>query len=225
MQKRSKRVQKKLSEQRRSIQQLVLALNNRLPGAPGIRPRRPFIEAFHRMIPHAGTLARIVLRLQRLVVDPPKVVDVSDHLDTPAARHLHSLNQQLASYTSFPYISTDGKGGWSFDWEVQVTVYGDNDNLGFITRGRRELPHALTAIGLAREGLIDRVRRCPIDRRWFYARTKESRFCCSECRNLFHQSDPKDKERRRIWARENYQSRKELEVGSRKAVKRNGGKR
>ena len=184
-----------------------------------------FAEAFHRTIPHAGTLARIVLRLQRLVVDPPKVLDVRDHLDTPAARHLCSLNQQLASYTSFPYISTDVKGGWSFDWHVQTPGYWNDENFELVTRVHRELPHVLTAIGLAREGLIDRVRRCPIDRKWFYARTKESRFCCSECRNLFHQQDPKDKERRRKWARDNYQCRKELEVGSRKAAQRKGGNR
>ena len=62
----------------------------------------------------------------------------------------------------------------------------------------------LTAIRLAEQAHIDHLRRCPVDRRWFYARTKESRFCCSECRNAFHQRDAKDKERRREWAKKNY---------------------
>jgi hypothetical protein len=225
MAKPSKRVQKKSTGWQFSIEQLLLALNTKIPSTQS----GAAIEALRRAVPDAGTLARIVLKLQQLVVDPPKVVDVRDHLWNPAARHLFQLNQELARYTSFPYISTDVEGGWSFGWHVQTTAYGKDESLVLISRAQNEFPHVLTAIGLAREGLIDRVRRCKIDRRWFYARTKESRFCSSKCRNMFHQLDPRDKERRRKWARENYQTRKTPEAGSTKAANqrtiRNSGRK
>jgi len=70
-------------------------------------------------------------------------------------------------------------------------------------------------------GLVKSFRRCDYCKRWFFARrTVIDRFCNSECRELFHRTNEGDKERRRKWAKENYQSRKELELGARKAARR-----
>jgi hypothetical protein len=221
MAKRSKRVQKQASAQQQEIGSLLSGLNREWPKANVVT--RKLVLQF---VPDVGRLARIVLKLQRLVTHPPKqlenldskgLADIWENLQSegPAYRHLRQLNNELSQYRTFPHISQD-RGGWRFQWEV--AYHGDLDG-GLINASRvEELPLVLTAIRLAEQGLIERVRRCPIDRRWFYARTKESRFCGSKCRNVFHQRDPKDKERRRKWARENYQTRKTLDVGSTKAA-------
>ena len=202
-----KRVQKKTGVPREAIGELLLALNTKIPPQ-----RESAIRAIRRVIPDPATLARIILKLQRLVNDTPKFVDVRDHLDTPAARHLFQLNEELAKYRTFPYISTDGKGGWRFRWEVQADTFGDDDSFVLISRAENELPLVLTAIGLASEGLIDRVRRCPINRKWFYARTSESRFCCTKCRERFHERDPARKAKRAEYMRKLYRLHKTKNV-------------
>jgi hypothetical protein len=221
MAKQSKRVQKKTNASSLEIELLLLGLNREWPKG-NVATRKSLL----RLVPDVGRLARIVLKLQRLVTHPPEWLEDLDskqpheiwenlQSDGPAYRHLRQLNSELSGYKTFPYIS-QGRRGWCFQWEVDY--HRDLDG-GLIDASRAvELPLVLTAIRLAEQGLIERVRRCPIDRRWFYARTKESRFCGSKCRNVFHQRDPKDKERRRKWARENYQTRKTLEAGSTKAA-------
>ncbi len=232
MAKSSKRVQKKTNALPLEILLLLKGLNREWPKA-NVTTRKLLL----RLVPDVGRLARIVLKLQRLVTHPPKWLedldskqpqDIWENLQSegPAYRHLRQLNSELSRYRTFPYIS-QGRGGWCFQWEV--AYQGDLDG-GLIDASRVvELPLVLTAIRLAEQGLIERVRRCPIDRRWFYARTKESRFCGSKCRNVFHQRDPKDKERRRKWAKENYKTRKTLEAGSTKVANqrriRNSGRK
>jgi hypothetical protein len=219
MAKPPKRVQKKANPLQKEIGLLLSGLNREWPKA-NVATRKLLLQ----LVPDVGRLARIVLKLQRLVTHPPKWLDdldskglaeIWENFQDPAYRHLKQLNDELSQYRTFPHISQEG-GGWRFQWNV--AYHADLDG-GLINASRsQELPLVLTAIRLAEQGLIERVRRCPIDRRWFYARTKESRFCSSKCRNVFHQRDPKDKERRRKWARENYQTRKTLEAGSTKAA-------
>lgn len=228
MVKQSKRVQKRSDPKHQEIGLLLSGLNREWSKADyssgGLVLQR---------VPDSNRLARIILKLQRLITHPPdsfswlsKEIDEIDMAEVweelqnnaPAARHLSQLNHELSQYRTFPHIEWNGPG-WRFKWNVAYSGNVDVDKGGVVNARRvEELPLVLTAIKLAEQGLIERVRRCPIDRRWFYARTKESRFCGSRCRNVFHQRDPKDKERRRKWARENYQTRKTLEAGSTKAA-------
>ena len=203
MRKAAKHVQKNPNKMR---QHLLLALNGDVRMKDGSSPM-----GVPRVLRRARRLARIVLGLQRLVVDTPKVVDVRDHLRVPAARHLFQLNEQLAAYTSFPYIGTDKRGEWGFGWHVKGRAYGDQDGEESLQLSA-DFPLVLTAVNLAEQGLIDRVRRCPIDRRWFYARTRETRFCCAKCREKFHQRDPARKEKRAAYMRENYQTHRTKNV-------------
>jgi hypothetical protein len=232
MAKSSKRVHKKTNPLHQEIELLLSGLNREWPKA-NVATRGLLLQ----LVPDSGRLTRIVLKLRRLVTHPPKWLTDLDskglkeiwenfQSEGPAYRHLRQLNDELSQYRTLPQISQN-RDNWRFQWNVACNADMD---IGVID-GRRtqELPLVLTAIRLAEQGLIERVRRCPIDRRWFYARTKESRFCSSNCRNIFHQRDPKDKERRRKWARENYQTRKTLEAGSTKAANqriiRNSGRK
>ena len=229
--KHAKHGQKYSGASRQEIASLLQALNGAWPYRNQSLSRHLLL-----VVPDAVRLARIVLKLQSLVAKPPiiklsdstvkdardqltTVKDIRDYIRIPAARHLAQLNSALARYNSFPCIGTDLRGNWEFKWSVQARGSGNEDRGVFDLTAQDELPLVLTAIRLAEQGLIDRVRRCPIDRRWFYARTQESRFCRDKCRDTFHQKDPARKAQRREWARKNYQSRKELELGSRKATK------
>jgi len=76
-------------------------------------------------------------------------------------------------------------------------------------------------IQVAKSGSINALRQCDQCLRWMFARRPViDRFCTPSCRDLFHRTNESDKKRRRDWARQNYQSRKELQLGSRKAAAR-----
>ena len=165
----------------------------------------------------ARRLARIVLRLQKLASDPPTRsfswwVDNPDN--SPAGHNARRLNRLLREYEAFPYISDKPNGRWDLIW----------GGMGSATASW-QLSAVLIAIELAKTKELLRFRQCLIDKKWFFARTADSKFCCSKCRDTFHQNDPERKAKRRKWAKENYRTRKELELGSRKAAQQKGRKR
>jgi hypothetical protein len=209
-----KRGQKERVENRQEITSLLKALNGEWPkkNISSPSPRHVMLLA-----PNVVRLAGIVLKLQSLVTNPPRVdlaglKDIREYIHIPAARHLAQLNSVLERYNSVPGIGTDLKGNWHFNWSVRTRGYGDEDEGIFDFTASEEFPLVLTAVRLAEQGLIDRVRRCPIDRRWFYGRTRESRFCSSKCRDTFHQRDPARKAKRRDYARELYKLHKTKNV-------------
>jgi len=161
----------------------------------------------------ARRLARIVLRLQKLAVEPPRReyhLEAYPPDDSPAGHNARQLHRLMREYQAFPYIAPEPNGVWELVWEGPMS---------------RQIPALLVAVELAKMGKIHSLRQCRIDEKWFFARTAESKFCSTKCRETFHQNDPERKAKRREWAKANYQSRKELELGSKKAAKRRGGKR
>jgi hypothetical protein len=88
-----------------------------------------------------------------------------------------------------------------------------------------DLDFALDAMETFKAGKISSLKPCQECGKWIIARFPHQRFCSGECKDRFHTTNEADKARRREWARENYQTRKVLESGSRKATKRKGGKR
>lgn len=99
-------------------------------------------------------------------------------------------------------------------------------------RGRRprkfdyEVELVSQILEIAKAGLLRNLRKCDQCGQWMFARRQSAdRFCSTTCRDRFHTTNEADKKRRRDWAQQNYQSKKELELGSRKAAVRKGGKR
>jgi hypothetical protein len=88
-----------------------------------------------------------------------------------------------------------------------------------------DLDFALDALEIFKAGKISSLKQCEVCGNWFLARFPHQKFCSAECKDRFHTTNEADKTRRREWARANYQSRKELELGSRKAAKAKGGKK
>jgi hypothetical protein len=136
-------------------------------------------------------------------------------------QRVRAINRFLERYTASPMIfpnvfsnPNSSDRGWRLEW----------------ARTRREHPFVemnlvLRIVGIAQAGRISSLKQCEQCPRWFFARQENQRFCPGgKCQQEFHKFNEADKKRRRDWAKKNYQSRKELELGSRKASRHKGGK-
>lgn len=169
-------------------------------------------------------------RLNELV---SRIRDLNAIWSDPKQRYEKATNEQV--------ISAAAAGAWDAVEDLLGRYSGSPTLTGFQSssdadhifvlewRRRNNRPHtdmalALTVIELLQAEKIDSLRPCDECKGWILARFPHQRFCSSECKDQFHTSNEADKARRREWARANYQSRKELELGSRKAAQRKGTK-
>ena len=163
-------------------------------------------------------LREIILALQSLGDIRPirrQRVLSGDPRQAEDLRKVEAVNKLLGRYEARPRLRPP-------------SPFGGNVRLEWRCAGKdAELNAVLIAVELARTGRITSLKECanPGCTRWLFAQFPHKRFCSDDCYKQFHQAAPKDKERRRAWAKENYRSRKELELGSRKAAQRKGGKR
>jgi predicted RNA-binding Zn ribbon-like protein len=143
---------------------------------------------------------------QRVLSGDPTQIDEMGKIET--------VNKFLRQYEARPRLRLPSPLGGSIRLEWRCA------------RRDVELNAVLIAVELARQGRIAKLKECanPSCKRWLFARFKHQRFCSDACYDLFHRTDEQDKERRRKWAKDNYRSRKELELGSRKAAQPKGGK-
>jgi len=119
----------------------------------------------------------------------------------------------LRKYKATPSLHLDRTsenplGCWRLEWSGS----GEQPHFDFV--------FALEAIEILKAGKISSIRECDQCRKWFFGRFQHQRFCSVGCKDQFHTSNEADKSRRREWAKANYQSRKELESGSRNAATR-----
>jgi len=176
------------------------------------------------------SLRQIILALQELGDCRPitrQRVLSGDPSQVEEMRKIEAVNKFLRQYEARPRLRLPSPRGAPIRLEWRSTPKSNTD----ATRVRRdanlELKAVLIAVELAQQGRIASVKKCayPNCKRWLFARFKHQRFCSEACYELFHRTDPQEKKRRSDWAKGNYQSRKELELGSRKAAQRKGGKR
>ncbi len=177
-----------------------------------------------------GSLRQIILALQELADCQPitrQRVLSGDPVQVEEMRKIETVNKFLRQYEARPRLSLPSPRGGPIRLEWRSTP----KRMTGATRMRRdanlELKAVLIAVELAQQGRIASLKECanPNCKRWLYARFKHQKFCTEACYKLFHQTDPGEKRRRCAWAKNNYQSRKELELGSREAAQRKGGKR
>lgn len=167
---------------------------------------------------HRGSLRQVILALQELGDCRPMTrqrVLSGDPSQVEETRKIEAVNKFLRQYEARPRLRLP-------------SPFGGGVRLQWRSPGKdMELSAVLIAVELAQQGRIASLKKCayPNCKRWLFARFKHQRFCSEACYDLFHRTDPDEKKRRRDWAREDYQSRKELELGSRKAAQRKGGKR
>jgi len=137
-------------------------------------------------------------------------------VDNPDLMRMYrAVNRALSRYTARPIIlptyMSDLKSDsrtWELDWA----------RVGGSSQPFMEVALAMDVVTIASMGRINSLKQCEKCRKWLFARFPHQRFCSIECKDGFHASNEADKTRRREWARANYQSRKELELGSRKAA-------
>lgn len=177
-----------------------------------------------------ATLIRCLLELQELFRSMPKGIKTSD---SELKRVRAAVNDCLSQYLAIPVVTLDSPcgdlgrksplviRGWSLQWE-RVERWPMLKLAGI---QHIEMSAALIAVNLAQTGQLASLKQCKQCQRWLFARFSHQTFCSEQCKGMFHHTNPDEKKRRRDWARENYQSRKELERGSREAAKRKGRKR
>lgn len=129
---------------------------------------------------------------------------------------IHAVGKILRQYQARPNLRPQPglRAGFRLEWQRI-----DGDDL--------ELLAVLSAVKLAQEGRIASLKQCANTNceQWLFARFRHQRFCSEACKEMFHRTDETDKERRRKWARDNYQIRKERDLGSWKAAQMKGNHR
>lgn len=144
----------------------------------------------------------------------------SDNPDV--TRRFRAVNRCLRRYEATPSILPEyfsDPDTLSRAWELSWRRIGKWQQPYF------EIGLVLQILSIASAGNISSLRQCVNCHKWLLARFPHQRYCSESCKDHFHKFNEADKKRRRDWARANYQSRKELELGSRKAAQRKGRKR
>jgi predicted nucleic acid-binding Zn ribbon protein len=120
------------------------------------------------------------------------------------------INRLLSRYAALPDLNAHiGRplNQWNMNW-----LPLDSKRVDF-----HDQQMILKVIDIALAGRISSIKQCDDCRKWLIARFPHQRFCSEECKEHFHRSNEADKKRRRDWARNNYQTRKILETGSKNA--------
>ena len=172
-------------------------------------------------------LIKLISALQELIKAQPKPIKKAllngDPAQLKQLERVGAVNRVLRRYLVRPYVRLPSTLGSPvrLDWRASVT------HPGFVQSRRNadvEFNAVRVAIHLAERSLIQRLKKCERDgcERWLYAKFKHKKYCSDDCYASFHRDDPQEKARRRDWARDNYQSRLELDLGSRTAAKPGG---
>lgn len=127
------------------------------------------------------------------------------------------LNEWMLGYTSSNRI----------DFGEKDLIWSRRGNVDLPrSRVKGEVECADGVVELAQKGVLGQVRKCECGQYFFVRfpkRNPPERFCTKACHAQFWEATETRKKQKREWARTNYQSRKELELGSRKAAQRKGG--
>jgi hypothetical protein len=137
-------------------------------------------------------------------------------------RDQNEVYEFFLEYTYSDRVDYDGESG--LKWSVCHNREFSLDDVD----GQAEA--MATIRDLDKMGKLAQVRKCECGRYFFdrfpNRRPRERRFCSTECRERFWEQSPDRQEQKRDWAKDNYKSRKELQLGSRKAAaQRKGGKK
>ena len=128
-------------------------------------------------------------------------------------RRYAAVNQLLMRYRAVPEVIPD----WIFTGPVDFEVRGwqlrwareeENNENRYL-----ELLLVQEIVKIAQARRISSIKQCEQCGRWIIARFSHQRFCPeSACRDNFHRFNQADKERRRIWARNNYKTHRTKNV-------------
>jgi hypothetical protein len=148
------------------------------------------------------SLREIILALQELGECQPMTrqrLVSGDPTQTEQMRKIEVVNKFLRKYQARPLLRLPSPlgGGIRLAWRRT----GAED---------LELRAVLIAVELAQEGRIASLKECanPNCKRWLFARFKHQKFCPDRnCKDLFHQNDPAEREARSKQAKENYKYR------------------
>ena len=157
---------------------------------------------------HQESLPGIILALQELGDCRSMSRDRLWREKSPKIQAMNKILRQFQARPLLRLLSPPLGDGFRLEWQ---RIEGDD----------LELQAVLRAVKLTQEGQIASLKKCanPDCNLWLFARFEHQRFCSESCKEYFHRFNEADKKRRREWARENYNTRKILESGSKAAAK------
>jgi hypothetical protein len=192
---------KTFSLHREESELLLRALNDEM--GPAVKGNTDVVEP--------GALAWLVTHLQDLDYAASRQKrKKGDSLRNAAerqrvtGRNFLEINHFLERYVAVPQVvrrSMDDPQaqGWTFEWARQG--YEPYVELKLIQR----------IINIAQGERISLLKQCKQCQRWIFTRLANQTFCPGgKCREEFHKTSPEDKERRRTWARKNYQAHRAM---------------
>lgn len=133
---------------------------------------------------------------------------VNPKLHGHAAGLHEKINRVLQSYEVFPQFGPFAENGWPAVWMPAIVgsknAWRKAERTCKMINAINETNAVLTLIGLARMGLLNRVRRCENEacERWFFAKPRHKRFCTTECQQKTFRSTETFKRYRRDWMRQ-----------------------
>ena len=157
---------------------------------------------------HQESLPGIILALQELGDCRSMSRNRLWREQLPKIQAMDKILRQFQARPLLRLLSPPLGDGFRLEWQ---RIEGDD----------LELQAVLRAVRLTQEGQIASLKECanPDCKLWLFARFEHQRFCSESCKEYFHRFNEADKKRRRDWARENYNTRKILESGSKAAAK------
>jgi hypothetical protein len=166
----------------------------------------------------ARALMVLVKRMQRfqLLLRKGRALFVTDRASgeiVPSSEYKRSLlkvNKFLRRYVCEPSISPEwfqfGARSRRTDWRV---MWGRRGKVQSFV----EVNLALRVLELARTGRLSYLKQCDHCKRWLLARFSHQRFCVgTACKDHFRQFNPEYKKKRRVYARELYNTHKNKNV-------------
>jgi hypothetical protein len=137
-----------------------------------------------------------------------------ENKESTAMQSLEKVNALLSEYPMQMKISTLAKqpDDWDVSWGLILPTrprcISGNAVENLIVAMRRLMrstePIAVHGlVGLAEEGLLDRLQLCACGK-WYFGRFSHQRFCSPACRVKFWEDSEERKEQKRQRARENY---------------------
>jgi hypothetical protein len=160
-------------------------------------------RGFPRITKRITKLVEDLLELDRLRSTRTKPVFSKDpktgvmRPDEAIFRRVQEINRQLCRYKSSPSIELDGN--W---WSLEHWPDHDPPQWWVVE----------SALELARDGQISRIRRCSDCQSWYFARFAHQRFCTARCRERAFRSSEEWKKHRREKARDYYWLHKNAKV-------------
>lgn len=111
-----------------------------------------------------------------------------------ASHAMRRIDRVMSGYVLTPFLGNPTEVGWQIRWFPPVRRH--------VSKQRKtEIFVLLNILELAREGQIERLRKCDECAKWHFAKFKHQRFCSAQCQQKHYKKSPEWKTYRLAYMR------------------------